>query len=205
MLKFPHHKPFRSYSHTMKCWSKKIVLPRWYSRLDLDTNSYASDAIDIKCFRQPVTIKVGKYTSLGSCTFVVDGDHAVHYASTYPFKEFGLSKTAPDNKGPEKAPPAVGNDVWIGDDAYIYAGVVVNDGAVVAGNSVVTKSVPPYAVVAGNPARIVKYRFSEEMIQRFLDVQWWHFPDEFVHGTLGPLIADPEEFLKAASEFSMKK
>jgi acetyltransferase-like isoleucine patch superfamily enzyme len=183
----------------MKFCFGKFILPRWYAKLEMDKNSYASDDMEIRCYRTPSTIKVGKYSSIGSCKFVVDGDHNIKYATTYPLKEFGLSPEAPENKN-IKSVPIVGNDVWIGDESYIYGGVIIHDGAVVAGNSVVTKDVPPYAVVAGNPARIVKHRFDEELIKRFIAVEWWDLPESFVFDTLGPLISDPEKFLEAAEQ-----
>ncbi|GAJ38348.1 putative acetyltransferase [Parageobacillus caldoxylosilyticus NBRC 107762] len=74
----------------------------------------------------------------------------------------------------------VGNDVWIGANSTILRGVTIGDGAVVGANSIVTKSVPPYAVVAGNPARIIKYRFDEKIIERLLRIQWWTLDDDII-------------------------
>ena len=79
-----------------------------------------------------------------------------------------------------KQAPSVGNDVWIGNDAVIYSGVSIGDGAVVAGQSVVTKSVPPYAVVAGNPAVIKKYRFESHIIEKLLKYKWWDLPENII-------------------------
>lgn len=72
----------------------------------------------------------------------------------------------------------IGNDVWIGAKATIIDGVTIGDGAIVAAGSVVVKDVPPYAVVGGAPAKIVKYRFPEELIARLLEIKWWELPDE---------------------------
>lgn len=71
----------------------------------------------------------------------------------------------------------IGNDVWIGTNSTICRGVCIGDGAVIGANSVVTKNVPPYAIVAGCPARIVKYRFNNTIIERLLNLRWWDFPD----------------------------
>lgn len=196
MMIFPYKKPLNSYSIARGGIAGKVIIPRLFAKLDLGRYSYASDEVEIRCFRTPHSIKVGKYSSIGKCKFIVDGDHNINYASTYPFKEL-LFTDAPDNKN-VKHTPEVKNDVWIGDDAVIYGGVTIHDGAVVAGQSVVTKDVPPYAVVAGNPARIVKYRFDEQTIERLLQTSWWDMPDKFVHKKLAPLIDDVESFLECA-------
>jgi acetyltransferase-like isoleucine patch superfamily enzyme len=72
----------------------------------------------------------------------------------------------------------IGNDVWIGTSAIILSGVKIGHGAVVAAGSIVTKSVPPYAIVGGNPAKIIKYRLSEEKIEELLEMKWWDWSEE---------------------------
>ncbi|WHY55226.1 CatB-related O-acetyltransferase [Peribacillus simplex] len=74
----------------------------------------------------------------------------------------------------------IGNDVWIGANSTVLRGVTIGDGAVIGANSIVTKSVPPYAIVAGNPARIIKYRFGQEIITRLLKLKWWTLDDEII-------------------------
>lgn len=75
-------------------------------------------------------------------------------------------------------PIHIGNDVWIGARSIIMDGVSIGDGAIVAAGSVVTKDVPPYAVVGGSPAKIIKYKFSQDIIDRLEEIQWWNLPDE---------------------------
>jgi carbonic anhydrase/acetyltransferase-like protein (isoleucine patch superfamily) len=85
------------------------------------------------------------------------------------------------NEAPEnliKSPICIGNDVWIGNDVIILSGVNVGDGACVGAGSVVTKDIPPYAIAVGVPARTVKYRFSEEVIEYLLKIRWWHWDDD---------------------------
>lgn len=202
MLSFPFKRPFKSYTMNTPGCITKLVLPRWYSRVDLGDYSYMNDEAEVHSFRSPQTVKIGRYCSVGRCQFVVDGDHNTGYASTYPFKELSHSKRAPENKKPKGA-PVIGNDVWICDGAIIYGGVAVGDGAVIAGQAVVTRPVPPYAVVAGNPARIVKHRFSDDMVEAFLEHRWWDLPHEVVCQELAPLIDDPERFLKRLYELRM--
>ncbi|MDO8392273.1 MAG: DapH/DapD/GlmU-related protein [Actinomycetota bacterium] len=94
----------------------------------------------------------------------------------------------------------IGNDVWIGSDAIILSGVAIGDGAVVAAGAVVTKSVPPYSVVAGNPAGVLRLRFDERSIQRLLVVKWWDWDDAKIKQFLPLLLADDIERFLAAAE-----
>ncbi|MBI5519901.1 MAG: type B chloramphenicol O-acetyltransferase [Desulfovibrio sp.] len=131
---------------------------------------------------------IGKFCSIGSgAVFLMAGNqgHRVDWASTFPFfyQTDPLFRGAPD--GYERAGDTlVGNDVWIGAEAMILPGVSIGDGAVVGSRAVVTKPVPPYAVVAANPARIVKLRFTEEEIALLLEMKWWDWPAERIRGAL---------------------
>jgi acetyltransferase-like isoleucine patch superfamily enzyme len=133
-------------------------------------------------------VKIGNYCSIAeNVKFFVDGNHRMDYASTYPFN---------GGNGYGKGSPAVGNDVWIGREVLVMSGVRIGDGSVVAAGSVVTKDVPNYAIVGGNPAKVIRYRFSEEIIKRFEDVRWWHLDRSFVYDELVPVRDDIEEWLK---------
>jgi acetyltransferase-like isoleucine patch superfamily enzyme len=180
---------------------RKLVLPHWYSKLEISDYSYINDRAEIHSFRSPQTVAIGKYCSIGECKFIVDGDHNLTFVSTFPFRELGFSSAAPENKN-VKAPPVVGNDCWVCDHAVIYGGVTVGHGAVVAGGAVVASDVPAYALVAGNPARVVRYRFDQETIERLLRVAWWDLPHKFVCDELAPVIADVDEFLTRAEGFT---
>lgn len=197
VLKFPWNAPTRMYTRSLYGKKGKLVLPNLPSGFDMGRNSYVNDGAEVRCFRKIHMVRVGAYSSLGRCTFLVDGDHNIKFASTFPFREFGLCSLAPDNAN-HKSVPLVENDVWIADGATIMGGVTIGNGAVIAANSVVTKDVPPYAMAAGNPACIVKYRFDDDTIARFMKVQWWDMPDVFVFNELAPLLDQPDEFLKRA-------
>lgn len=200
MLRFPFRKPIKTYTKHTDNHLVKIVLPCWYSKIDLGDFSFVNDTAEVCSFRSPQTVKIGKYCSVGSCKFVIDGDHNVQYASTYPFQEFGFSRDAPMNANIKTA-PIIGNDVWICDGAVIFGNVKIGNGAVVAGHAVVTKDVPPYSIVAGNPAKIVKYRFDEATIERFQYVKWWDMPHDVVCETLAPNMADVNVFLDRAEKY----
>ena len=135
--------------------------------------------------RKDVVVKTGAYSSFaGNIRIFIDGNHKIDKFSSYPFRR--IFPSFPDTSC-GKETPTIGNDVWIGNDVVIFSGVHIGDGAVIAGQSVVTKPVPPYAVVAGNPARIVKYRFDEKSIQELITLKWWDLSDDVVASELLPL------------------
>lgn len=108
-------------------------------------------------------------------------DHAMGSLSTYPFplffEEWGLEKENVSQSWDNKGGIIVGNDVWIGFEAVILAGVTIGDGAVVGARAVVTKDVPPYTIVGGVPARPIRKRFDECTVSALLSIQWWNWPE----------------------------
>ncbi|MBI5191628.1 MAG: CatB-related O-acetyltransferase [Nitrospirae bacterium] len=137
--------------------------------------------------------KVGRYSSFATGTVILlGGEHRTNWVTVYPFDVyFPDAKSRPCNYS--KGDVVIGNDVWIGQDAMILSGITVGDGAVVAARSVVTRDVPPYAVVAGNPARIIKYRFPDDVIERLSRMKWWDWPHEKVVEALPLLLSDDVE------------
>lgn len=125
---------------------------------------------------------IGKFCMIASgVTFIMNGaNHLSKSISSYPFAVFGNGwEQAMEGKSyPVKGDTIVGNDVWIGYGATIMPGVKIGDGAIIASNSTVTKDVPPYTVVGGNPAKEISKRFSDEKIQKLLSIQWWDWPIE---------------------------
>jgi len=125
---------------------------------------------------------IGKFCMIASdVTFIMNGaNHLTDAVSTYPFAIFGHGwESAMEGKTyPTKGNTVIGNDVWIGHRATIMPGVTVGDGAIIATNATVTKDVPAYAVVGGNPAKVIKMRFPDTEIARLLELQWWDWPLE---------------------------
>lgn len=116
-------------------------------------------------------VKVGKFCSIAlGCCFLLDSNHNIHRVTTAT--DHCFTKQTIDTSE-SKGDIIIENDVWIGVQAMFLSGITVHNGAVVAAGSVVTKDVPPYAVVAGNPAVVKKYRFPPETIQKLLDIAWW--------------------------------
>lgn len=137
---------------------------------------------------------IGKFCQIAAgIEFIMNGvNHQMNAASTFPFYIFeGWEQSVPAlDKMPMKGDTIVGNDVWIGQNATILPGVHIGDGAIIGANSVVTKNVEPYSIVAGNPARFIRKRFDEEMIGLLLRVKWWDLPVEQINSLIPVLSSD---------------
>lgn len=164
--------------------------------MQVGEHTYGSEFVTIKQWTRNDTVVAGKFCSLSSdIKIVIDGNHNVNTFSSFPFRErLGWEECPPGNWGKET--PTIGNDVWISDDVVIYSGCHIGDGAVIAGQSVITTSVPPYAIVAGNPARIIKYRFPPEIIRELLCHKWWDLPLEVIRSQLIPYMHDIHALLR---------
>ncbi len=130
-------------------------------------NTFVKDAI------------IGKHCSIARNVIIGVEGHEYHWLTTGAIlvsKKYGFIKKG--KHAEQKQGPIIGNDVWIGLNCIIMRGVTVGDGAVIAAGAVVTKNVEPYSIVAGVPARHIKYRFSLEDINALLKIEWWNWPDE---------------------------
>lgn len=128
-----------------------------------------------------VKLIIGKFCAIAADTrFIMTGDHKLDAVSTYPFPVFqqGWENAFSVLDLPVKGDIVIGNDVWCGYDSLIKNGVAIGHGAIVAARAVVVKDVPPYAIVAGNPAKVVKMRFSDAVIKRLLQIAWWDWDIE---------------------------
>lgn len=140
---------------------------------------------------------IGKFCSIASGTKFIMGaaNHRLSSVTTYPFQVFGgaWGDEAPPHLSqlPFKGDTIVGNDVWIGRESVIMPGVKIGDGAILAAYSVVTRDVPPYSVVGGNPARFIKKRFDDDLIELLLAVKWWDFGPEELLGLI-PTLCSPD-------------
>lgn len=125
---------------------------------------------------------IGKFCMIASdVKFIMNGaNHLTNALTTYPFAIFrnGWEKAMDGKTYPQKGDIKIGNDVWIGYNATIMAGVTIGDGAIIATNSTVIKDVEPYSIVGGNPAAEIKKRFTKEQIEKLLEIKWWDWDIE---------------------------
>ncbi|HEX2853354.1 MAG TPA: DapH/DapD/GlmU-related protein [Opitutaceae bacterium] len=126
-------------------------------------------------------VSIGGFTSVGPQTLLGCGDHPAHFISTAPVfystrRQCGTSFATQDHF-PERKPIKLGNDVWLGAHVFVRDGLTIGDGAIVAAGSVVIKDVPPYAIVGGVPAKLIRMRFSEDHVSRLLTLQWWNWDE----------------------------
>jgi acetyltransferase-like isoleucine patch superfamily enzyme len=136
-------------------------------------------------------LKIGNYCSISpGVQFLLGGEHQIDSISTYPFKVkcFGYKYEAGS-----KGDIVVGDDVWIGTNAIICSGIKIGQGAIVAAGAVVTKEVPPYAVVGGNPAKVIKYRFNEQMREKLTWINICRLFDTFTKDNLALLYTSLSE------------
>lgn len=150
-----------------------------------------------------VKLVIGKFCAIAAETrFIMTGDHKLDAISTFPFPIFqqGWEQLYPISELPVKGDIIVGNDVWFGYDSLIKNGVTIGDGAIIAARAVVVKDVPPYAVVAGNPAKVVKLRFDESVISRLLKIAWWNWRIEKINEHLPLICGLNVDALEKASE-----
>lgn len=155
---------------------------------NIGKHSYIGGCTVIK---NPKETTIGKYCSISHHAQIGLSGHPTNHLSTHSFQyvEYGIEcygdlRTPKNNviDISKTVVPAIhiGNDVWIGHSAIIKDGLNIGDGAIIGAGAVVTKDVPPYAIVGGVPAKIIKYRFEEHIIKDLLELKWWDYPSEFI-------------------------
>jgi virginiamycin A acetyltransferase len=146
-----------------------------HARVTIGERSVLTGPVRIIADINPVSI--GKYCSLAPDVILWEPLHDMKRLSSY-YLFVTVFEESWDRDVISKGPIRIGNDVWIGARAIVVSGVSIGDGAVIGAGSVVTSDVPPYAVVVGVPGRILKYRFSEEIRERLLELKWWDWPED---------------------------
>lgn len=147
-------------------------------------------------------LQIGKFCSIacGAKFLFNSANHALSSLSTYPFpiffEEWGLEKEDVAEAWDNKGDIIIGNDVWIGYEAVILAGVTIGDGAIIGTRAVVTKDVPPYTIVGGVPAKPIKKRFPDKTISALSEIQWWNWPDEKIARNISAIQSGNIEQLK---------
>ncbi len=152
----------------------------------------------------PDRLVIGRYTAIARGVRFLMGaaNHLMDGVSTYPFPMFGADWLAHMPQFAARAPrgdTVVGNDVWLGYEALVMPGVSIGDGAIVAARSVVSGDLPPYCIAAGNPAQVVRLRFSADQVARLQKVAWWDWPAEQVTAYLPAIMSGDIDALEAAA------
>lgn len=148
-------------------------------------------------------LTIGDYCSLSTDSIVLlGGMHAVDAVTTWPHRIlWKLDGAGEDGFPTPTGDTFIGSDVWLCDGCIVLSGVRIGHGAIIAAGSVVTKDVPDFAIVGGNPAKLIRYRFPEDQRKELLDIAWWDWPEEHVRDAV-PLLAgkDASEFIAYARE-----
>ena len=141
-------------------------------------------------------IIVGKYCSIAEDVIInAGGEHPVNLPSTWPFENKILVRQNPTRSYMVSKPTIVGNDVWIGHGGYINGGSTIGDGAVIGAKAVVFGDVPPYAIIMGNPGKVVRFRFSQTIVEKMLRIAWWNWPSHVVRDRIEWFYRPIQEFV----------
>ena len=155
--------------------------------------------LEVLHFGDDAHLSVGSFCSFADDVKVfLGGEHRTDWVTTFPFNVLRQSARHITGHPRTRGDVVIGSDVWIGVQAMVLSGVTIGHGAVVGARAVVTRDVPPYAIVAGNPARIVRYRFAPGQIDRLLELRWWEWTDKEIDDAMPALLnTDIQGFLDA--------
>jgi virginiamycin A acetyltransferase len=149
---------------------------------------------------------IGNFCSIAdNLQLIAKGSHMIDWATTYPFQaKWGMDVPLHDLN--PHSPIIIGNDVWIASNVKIKQGVTIGDGAILATECFVTKDVPPYALVGGNPAKIIRYRFTEEQIKSLLEIKWWDWEDDDIVKIVPLMLSNKiDDFIDEANKILKNK
>jgi len=163
--------------------------PSWKELYDVGRGTYGEPTV--MHWGEKATLKVGAYCSIADGVKIyLGGNHRVDWITTYPFSVFRESAKQIPGHPSTKGDVIIGHDVWIGDDAKILSGVSIGNGAVIGASAVVSSDVAPYSIVAGNPARQIKMRFTEAEILILEALEWWSWNEEKLDAAMPYLLQD---------------
>lgn len=161
--------------------------------------TYGTQNITIHNFGEKAELKIGKFCSIANNVEVfTGGNHRVDWFTTYPFGHIHRDIFVGFNgegHPATKGDVTIGNDVWIGNGVTIMSGITIGDGAVIGAKSVVVKNVAPYSIVGGNPAKELKKRFSDDIINKLLELKWWEWEDNKINANIQVLCSNDYKLL----------
>lgn len=187
----------------------KIILMKIYKRVSSINYNYSSDKrvrigqytyglrfSTILLYSKDDRIDIGSYCSIGpGVKIIAGGEHNYKLISSFPLKSYLVTKD-PETDTLSNGAVVIGNDVWVGANTIILSGVTIGDGVVIAAGSVITKDIPPYAIVAGVPAKVIDYRFEANMIDSLMEIKWWSWDPDTIRARLDDIYGEPEAFVK---------
>ncbi len=178
----------------------KSLLQLRYPEYEIGADSYGMPEVIANGFGTPRHLRMGKYCSIAKgVTIYLGSEHRPDWGTTYPFNIYWPEGQGITGHPKSKGDVVIGNDVWIATDALILSGVTIGDGAVIGARAVISRDVPPYTIIAGNPAKPIRTRFDPQTIDRFLAVRWWDWPKDKIARALPDLMApDVDHFLTKA-------
>jgi acetyltransferase-like isoleucine patch superfamily enzyme len=149
-------------------------------------------------------VYIGKFVGFAENVSIdTGGEHNTGVISTFPFHHFPMFQAAvagaPLNSALNKGDVVIGNDVWIAEGVRILTGVTIGDGAVIGSRALVCKDIPPYAIAVGIPAKVIRYRFSQDVIEKLLKIKWWDWPIEKILKHAKILVSNDVEALFQAA------
>ena len=189
--------------------------PKDYDRLEIISGipvkigkyTYGTNWMSVLVWdKESASVEIGRFCSISyGLKLFTGGNHNINWISTYPFGHVApsLGKIPPINNHPQKSKRiTIGNDVWIGRDVTIMSGVSISDGVIIAANSHVVKSAPPYSIIGGNPAKVIGYRFDKEIIDKLLMIKWWNWPNNKILKHYQILMIEPKASKLFDTEFN---
>jgi acetyltransferase-like isoleucine patch superfamily enzyme len=168
--------------------------------LKVGRHTYGYEQVEVHHWGEPADLMIGSFCSIADRVDVfLGGNHRTDWVTTYPFPAFADRWDAArgiEGHPSTKGDVTIGSDVWIGSNATILSGVTIGHGAVIGADSCVTEDVEPYAIVAGNPARLVRHRFAPPVVEELLRIAWWEWSDERIAANVPMLCnGDVERFV----------
>lgn len=158
--------------------------------------TYGFENISIKQWNEGASLNIGAFCSIAmNTTIFLGGNHRTDWITTYPFGHIFQGELGGDNiigHPSTNGDVKIGNDVWIGSGVTIMSGITIGDGAVLSANSCVVKDVLPYQIVGGNPSKLIRYRFDDNIIQLLLRLKWWDLPLAIIKDISSTLCSRPD-------------